>query len=171
MILTVQTCVAVFVFMLVLSVAPSQAQPCTAGPGTHGGQSGAEKALQLSTEELTIVTELCVKYRPLIMEQKSQLAVKKAELKAVMAQEKFKVDKAKSLSKEISAMHSALMELHMAKKIEMREKGISSAAVCGDKGRRSKPCAVGPATKAPGCKVGTVKPCEKKKPCNKPCKL
>ena len=165
MIRTVQTCFAVFVFMLALSVAPSLAQPCKAGPGNHGGQTGTEKASQLSTEEQQIVTELCVKYRPLIMEQKSQLAVKQAELKAVMAQEIFEVDKAKTLSKEISDLQSALMELHMAKKIEMREKGISSAAVCGDKGRRSKPCAVGPETKAPGCKAGNMKPCANNKPC------
>jgi DNA-binding protein H-NS len=128
---------------------------------------GAEKASQLSTEEQKIVTELCIKYRPLIMEQKNQLAVKQAELQAVMAQEKFEADKAKSLSKEISALHSELMELHIAKKIEMREKGITSAAVCGDKGRRSRPCAVGTETKAPGCKARNTKQCAK----NKPCKL
>ncbi len=75
---------------------------------------------QLNAEEQKIVTELNDKYRPLLVEQRSQLTAKRTELQTLMMQETFEADKAKSLSQKIAALHSKLIELRMAQKIEMR---------------------------------------------------
>jgi Spy/CpxP family protein refolding chaperone len=99
------------------------------------------------------------------MEQKNRLAVKRGELQAVMAHEKFEVDKAKALGQEITTLHSKLMELHMAKKIEMREKGIPYSATCRGKRRRSGPCAVGTGQKGSGCKGANMQQGAITKPC------
>ncbi len=135
-----QVLAAVFILVLALAVSPALSRPCKAGPGNQGATMTANGLPQLNAEEQKIVTELNDKYRPLLVEQRNQLTAKRTELQTLMMQETFEADKAKSLNQEIAALHSKLMELRMAQKIEMREKGIAYSVVCAGKDRRPGPC-------------------------------
>lgn len=162
-----QVRLAAFILVLALTASPALSKPCKVTSSTQEAAMTANRMPQLSAEEQKIVTELNDKYRPLMMAQRSQLTAKRTELQAVMAQETFEADKAKSLSQEITTLHSKLMELRMAKQIEMRQKGIAYSATCATKRRQSGPCAIGAGMKGSGCKGINVPQCPK----NKPCKL
>lgn len=155
------TCTAAFILMFALLITPNPVQACKGGARHHGSQ----KVSQPSPEEQNIITELNTKYRPLIHKQQQQLAVKQAELQAVMTQEVFDADKAKSLSLEMNSLHNKLMEMKMSKKIELREKGIAYPAPCTVQNSGTRPCAVVADQKGPGCKGGKNKQCVRNRPC------
>ena len=90
------------------------------------------------------------------MEQKNRLEVKRGELQAVMAHEKFEVDKAKALGQEITTLHSKLMELHMAKKSKCEKKASLTPQPAAAKGAGQALVPLvqakkGPAAKGPIC--------------------
>ncbi len=147
-----QVLTTVYILVLTLAVNPALSRPCKAGPGNQEATMTANSLPQLNAEEQKIVTELNDKYRPLLAEQRSQLTAKRTELQTHMMQETFEADKTKSLSQEIASLHSKLMELRMAQKIEMREKGIPYSVVCANKDRRPGPCPLGEGKPGPDCK-------------------
>lgn len=147
-----QVLAAVFILILATAVNPALSRPCKAAPGNHKATMTADSLPQLSAEKQKIVTELNNKYRPLLAEQRSQLTARQTELQTLMMQETFEADKAKSLSREIATLHSKLMELRMARKIEMRQKDIVCSTVCAGKDRRPGPCPLVRGKTAPYCK-------------------
>ncbi|MGE4545628.1 MAG: periplasmic heavy metal sensor [Pedobacter sp.] len=108
--------------------ATSQANRMHKGSGYHMMNSGMMS--QLTDEEQKTVMDLMQKYHGPMMELKKQLYAKRADLNAVMAQEKFDGKKARALGKEISALQSKFMDQHMEMFIEMREKGVSYYGTC-----------------------------------------
>lgn len=126
--------VAAIVFLGVLVIPfNSQADRMRGGSGYH--MMGSGMMSQLTTEEQKTVNDLVQKYHGPMMELKKQLFAKRAELNAVMAQEKFDPKKARALSKEISALQSRFTEQHTEMFIEMREKGVSYYGTCMSGGR------------------------------------
>ncbi|ABA88954.1 hypothetical protein Pcar_1711 [Syntrophotalea carbinolica DSM 2380] len=111
----------------------SDADRMRGGSGYH--MMGSGMMSQLTAEEQKTVNDLVQKYHGPMMELKKQLFAKRAELNAVMAQEKFDAKKARSLSKEISALQSKFMDQHAEMFIEMREKGVSYYGTCMSGGR------------------------------------
>jgi len=98
------------------------------GGGYHMMDSGMMS--QLTDAEQKIAKEVMQKHYGPMMELKKQLFAKRAEFHALMATEKFDAQKARTLGKEISALHAKMMEQHMEMAIEMREKGVSYYGTC-----------------------------------------
>lgn len=91
---------------------------------------GGDMMSQLSPEEQKTVEELGQKYYGQMMDLRKQIFAKRAELNAVMAQEKFDAKKARILGKEIRLLQDSLHEKHLEMLIEMREKGVSYYGTC-----------------------------------------
>ena len=111
----------------------SQANRMHGGSGYRMMSSGMMS--QLTDEEQKTVMELMQKYHGPMMELKKQLYAKRADLNAVMAQEKFDIKKARILGKEISNLQDKLLEQHLEMIFEMREKGVSYYGTCMSGGR------------------------------------
>lgn len=106
----------------------SQANKMHRGSGYHMMSSGMMS--QLTDEEQKTVMEVMQKYHGPMMELKKQLFAKRAELNAVMAQEKFDIKRARVLGKEISNHQDKLLEQQLEMIFEMREKGVSYYGTC-----------------------------------------
>ncbi len=130
----------------------SQANRMHMGSGYHMMSSGMMS--QLTDEEQKTVMELMQKYHGPMMELKKQLYAKRADLNAVMAQEKLDSKKARALAKEISALQSKFMDQHMEMFIEMREKGVSYYGTCMSGGRMGRGM-MGPGMMMDGSMMGT----------------
>jgi zinc resistance-associated protein len=132
--------------------ATSQANRMHGGSGYHMMNSGMMS--QLTDEEQKTVMDLMQKYHGPMMELKKQLYAKRADLNAVMAQEKFDGKKARALGKEISALQTRLMDQHMEMFIEMREKGVSYYGTCMSGGKMGRGM-MGPGMMMDGSMMGT----------------
>jgi zinc resistance-associated protein len=118
---------AFFALGLFVIAASAQARQ-TGGQGYH--KMGSGMMSQLTEQEQKTAMEVMQKHHGPMMELKKQLFSKRAELNAVMAQEKFDAKKARSFGKEIAVIQNKMMDQHMEMVIEMREKGVSYYGTC-----------------------------------------
>jgi zinc resistance-associated protein len=131
----------VFILTLALVADTGTSQAAKMKGGGHGAMMG-DMMSQLSPEEQKIAQDVVKRHHEQIVAMHRKIFAKRAELNAVMAQEKFDAAKAKALVKEISAMESDLMQRKLGLFIEMREKGVSYYGTCMVGGRMG-PCSMG----------------------------
>jgi len=132
----------VFILALALVADTGTGQAAKMRGGGQGAMMGADMMSQLSPEEQKIAQDVVQKHHGQIVEMHKKIFAKRAELNAVMAQEKFDAAKARALVKEISAMESDLMQKKLGLFIEMREQGVSYYGTCMVGGRMG-PCSMG----------------------------
>lgn len=120
----------VFIVTLAVLAAPGVGQADRMRGGGRGHMMGMDVMSQLSAEEQKTVQELVPTYQQTMMDLMKKIFAKRAELNAVMAQEKFDGTKARALGKELVNLHGQLMEQHLGMFIEMREKGVSYYGTC-----------------------------------------
>lgn len=106
------------------------------------GMMGTEMMSKLSPEEQEIAKKLMQKNHDKLMELHKKIFAKRAELNAVMAQEKFEPQKARTLVNELASLESDLTKNHLGMFIEMRQQGVSYYGTCMIGGRMG-PCATG----------------------------
>jgi zinc resistance-associated protein len=133
---------AVFILTVALLVAPGTGQADRMRQGGSGGMMGMDMMSQMTAEEQKIVQDIVEKHHGELVDLHKKIFAKRAELNAVMAQEKFDAGKARTMAKEIVSMQSGLMEKKLGMFIEMREKGISYYGTCMVGGRMG-PCMMG----------------------------
>jgi Spy/CpxP family protein refolding chaperone len=124
-----------FVLTLALLTVPAASQ---ADRRMHGGSKGmmwADMMSDMTAEEQKIVQDIVTKHHATMVDLHKKIFAKRAELNAVMAQEKFDTAKARAMAKEIIDLESGLMKSRLDMFIEMREKGVSYYSACMMGGR------------------------------------
>ena len=130
-----------FIVTLALLIAPG----VSLANRMQGGQRGmmsSDMMSQLSPEEQKVAQDIFQKHHGKLMDLHKKIFAKRAELNALMAQEKFDGQKARTMVKELASLESELTQNHLGVFIEMREKGVSYYGTCMIGGQMG-PCATG----------------------------
>jgi Spy/CpxP family protein refolding chaperone len=132
----------VFLLTIALLVIPAASQADRRMYGGSRAMMGTDMMSQMTAQEQKIVQDIVMKHHDRIVDLHRKIFAKRAELNAVMAQEKFDTAKARAMAKEIIALETDLMKNRLDMFIEMREKGVSYYGACMVGGHMG-PCARG----------------------------
>jgi zinc resistance-associated protein len=131
-----------FILVLALLAVPAASQADRRMYGGSRGMMGTDMMSQMTAEEQKIVQDIVQKHHGAMVDLHKKIFAKRAELNAVMAQEKFDAAKARTMAREIIALETDFMKNRLDMFIEMREKGVSYYGTCMIGGHTG-PCMMG----------------------------